>query len=53
MRQRLEDRLVIFVSTFNPKNPELVNAIRENMTILLDNVKRREILERNDIIKSK
>ena len=53
MRQRLEDRVVTFVSMFNAKNPKLFNAIRQNMTILLDNIKIREILERNGIIKSK
>ena len=45
--------IVTFVSTFNPKNLELFNAIRQNMTILSDNVKMREIIERNGIIKSK
>ena len=53
VRQRSEDSVVTLVSTFNPKNRELFNAIRQNMTILLDDVKMREILKRNGIIKSK
>ena len=53
VRQRSEDSVVTLVSTFNPKNPELFNAIRQNMTILLDVVKMREILKRNESIKSK
>ena len=35
MRQRLEDRVFTFISTFNPKNPELFNVIRQNMTIYI------------------
>ena len=53
LRKRLEERVVTFVSRFNPKNSELCNAIRQNMTILLEDVKMREILRRNDIIRSK
>ena len=35
VRQRLEDRVFTFISTFNPKNPELFNVIRQNMTIYI------------------
>lgn len=42
-----------YVSTFNPKNPELFGTILDNLNILHEDQKMNNILQTNTIIKSK
>ena len=44
---------VTYVSTFNPKNPELFGAILQNLNILHEDQNMNAILQANTIIKSK
>ena len=53
VRQNPEDNVVTYVSTFNPKNPELFGAILQNLNILREDQKMNAILQANTIIKSK
>ena len=53
MRQNLEDNVVTYVSTFNPKNPEPFGAILQNLNILRKDKRMNDILQANTIIKSK
>lgn len=53
VRQNPEENVVTYVSTFNPKNPELFGTIRQNLNILYEDQKMNTILQTNDIIKSK
>ena len=53
VRQNPEDNVVTYVSTFNPKNPELFGAILQNLNILHEDQKMKAILQANTIIKSK
>ena len=41
-----------YVSTFNPKNPELFGAILQNLNILREDQKMNDILQANTIVKS-
>ena len=34
VREKTDNDIITFVSTFNPKHPELFNLIRENLPIL-------------------
>ena len=52
VRQNPEDNVVTYVSTFNPKNPELFRAILQNLNILHEDQKMNAILQANTIIKS-
>ena len=42
-RQNPEDNVVTYVSTFNPKNPELFGAILQNLNILREDQKMNDI----------
>ena len=53
VRQNPKDNVVTYVSTFNPKNPELFGAILQNLNILHEDQKMNAILQANTIIKSK
>ena len=53
VRQNPENNVVTYVSTFNPKNPELFGAILQKLNILREDQKMNDILQANTIIKSK
>ena len=53
VRQNPKDNVVKYVSTFNPKIPELFGAIPKNLNILLEDKKINDILHANTIIKGK
>ena len=48
-----EKNIIPFVSTFNPKNPEMFNTIRQNLPILHEDEAMKEITQAYQIIKSK
>ena len=52
VKQKSDENIVTFVSTFNPKNPELFPVIKQNFDILLEDEIMRDILSNYDIIKS-
>ena len=39
VREKKNENLIPFVSTFNPKNPEMFNTIRQNLPILHEDEK--------------
>ena len=49
----MDNDLITYVSTFNPKNPELFNSTRENLPILQEDETMNKILQEFQIIKSK
>ncbi|MEW8548313.1 MAG: GIY-YIG nuclease family protein, partial [Candidatus Thiodiazotropha sp.] len=53
VRQKNDDNIITFVSTFNPLNPELFIGIRQNLPILHQDEIMNEILKEYQIIKSK
>ena len=53
VKQKSDENIVSFVSTFNPKNHELFPVIKHNFDILLEDEIKRNILSNYDKIKSK
>ena len=53
VKRKSDENTVTFVSTFNPKNPELFPVIKHNFDILLEDKMMRNILSNYDKIKSK
>ena len=53
VRSKTEDKVIKYVSTFNPKNVEMFQYIHHNLPILNRDEKMKKILEENQIIKSK
>ena len=53
VREKPNDSIITYVSTFNPKQPELVHAIQQNLYILYEDDLMKEILQKYTIIKSK
>ena len=53
VRKKTDNDIITYVSTFNPKNPELFNSIRENLQILQEDETMNNILQEFQIIKSK
>ena len=53
VREKKIENLIPFVSTFNPKNPEMFNTIRQNLPILHEDETMKEIMQNYPIIKSK
>ena len=53
VREKKNENLIPFVSTFNPKNPEMFNTIRQNLPILHEDETMKEIMQNYPIIKSK
>ena len=53
VRQNPDENVETYVSTFNPKNPELFGTILDNLKILHEDQKMNNILQTNTIIKSK
>lgn len=50
---RTEVEIVTYVSTYNPKNPEMFNLFRNNMPILMADQKMKDVLKDTCFIKSK
>ena len=53
LRKKTDNDIITYVSTFNPKNPELFNSIRRNMPILQEDETMNKILQEFQIMKSK
>ena len=53
VREKPNDSLITYVSRFNPKQPELFNAIQQNLLILYEDDLMKEIIQKYTIIKSK
>lgn len=53
VQQKSDENIVTFVSTFNPKNPEIFQTIRHNLDILYEDEIMAHILNCHEIIKSK
>ncbi|MCG7879609.1 MAG: GIY-YIG nuclease family protein [Candidatus Thiodiazotropha endolucinida] len=53
VKEKSEDKIIPYVSTYNPKDPELFNVIRDNVPILEEDDKMRRILTKYKLIKSK
>ena len=53
VREKTNDNIITYVSTFNPKNPELFNSIRDKLQILQEDETMNQILQEFQIIKSK
>ena len=53
VREKTSDNIITYVSTFNPKNPELFNSIRDNLPILQEDETMNQILQEFQIIKNK
>ena len=53
VRSKNEERVIPYVSTFNPKNAEMFQYIYQNLPILNSDEKMKQILAENTIIKSK
>ena len=53
VREKKNENLIPFVFTFNPKNPEMFNTIRQNLPILHEDETMKEIMQNYPIIKSK
>ena len=51
VREKTEENIIPFVSTFNPKNPEMFNTIRQNLPILYEDETMKEITQTYQIIK--
>ena len=51
--EKTEENIIPFVPTFNPKNPEILNTIRQNLPILYEDATMKEITQTYQIIKSK
>ena len=52
VREKQNENLIPFVSTFNPPNPEMFNTIRQNLPILHEDETMKEIMQNYPIIKS-
>ena len=52
VREKPNDLIITYVSTFNPKQPELFHAIQQNLPIYEDELMK-EIIQKYTIIKSK
>ena len=52
VREKTDENIIQFVSTFNPKTPEMFN-IRQNLPILYEDEMMKEIIQEYQIIKSK
>ena len=53
VRQNPENNVVTYVSTFNPKNPELFGAILQNLNILREDLKMNDIYRQILLLKVK
>ena len=53
VREKPNDSIITYVSTFNPKQPELFQAIQQNLPILYEDDLMKEIIQKYTIIKSK
>ena len=53
VREKTDNDIITYVSTFNPKNLELFNSIRKNLPILQEDETMNKILQEFRIIKSK
>ena len=51
--QKTEEPVIIYVSTHNPRNPEIFNVIKSNLPILQEDPKMNNILSNFTIFKSK
>ena len=53
VREKTEENIIPFVSTFNHKNPEMFHTMRPSLSILYEDETMKEILQEYQIIKSK
>ena len=53
VREKTNDNIITYVSTFNPRNPELFNNRRDNLPFLQEDETMNQILQEFQIIKSK
>ena len=53
IKNKTDDKVIPYVSTHNPKNPEIYKVIQFNLPILKENPKMNDILSNFKIIKSK
>ena len=53
VREKQNDLIISYVSTFNPKQPELFHAIQQNLPILYEDDLMEEIIQKYTIIKNK
>ena len=52
VREKPNDSIITYVSTFDPKQPELFHAIQQNLPILYEDDLMKEIIQKYTIIKS-
>ena len=53
VREKPNDSIITYVSTFNPTQPELFHAIQQNLPILYEDDLMKEIIQKYTIIKNK
>ena len=53
VREKTDNDIITYVSTFNPKNPKLFNSIRENLSILQEDETMNKILQESLYLNTK
>ena len=53
IKDKIQENIIPFVSTFNPKNPEVFNIINQNLPILHEDRQMKELYSKYKFIKSK
>ena len=53
VKEKSEEKIIPYVSTYNPKDPEMFRAILDNVPMLKEDDKMRNILSKYNLIKSK
>ena len=53
VKEKSEEKIILYVSTYNPKDPEIFRVILDNVPILKEDDKLRNILSKYNLIKSK
>ena len=53
VKEKVKKDIIPFVSTFNPKNPEVFNIINQNLQILREDRQMKELYSKYKFLKSK
>ena len=53
IKDKVQENIILFFSTFNPKNPEVFNIIKQNLPILQEDTQMKELYSKYKFIKSK